>query len=281
MENKLTSLAEALAPLQDGATVALGGNTLHRSPSAAVHELIRQGKRDLNIVKTAGAYDVDILCGAGVASAVTAGFIGFENVFGMAQRYRRAVESGQVHAFEHACYSVIAGLRAATQGVPFMPVAGLLESDVRHAQAFRTVEDPYTGQEVVAIRAIVPDLAIVHVQEADADGNARIFGTLFEDLLMVTAARRVVLTAERIVDGRHFSEQPELTTIPGFMVDAVVHAPRGAWPCSCAGCYDYDADYLAAYTAAARDEQAYQRFLEEHVLAPAAAVARSKVASPE
>jgi glutaconate CoA-transferase, subunit A len=267
MQSKLTTLHDAVADLPDGATLALGGNTLHRSPSAAVHELIRQRKRGLNLVKTAGAYDVDILCGAGVASAVTAGFIGFENVFGMAPRYRRAVEGGAVRAYEHACYSVIAGLRASAQGVPFMPVAGLLESDVRTAQGFRTVADPYGGQEVVAVRAIVPDLAIIHVHEADAMGNARISGTLFEDVLMVTAARRVVLTAERIVDGAQFAAQPELTTIAGFLVDAVVHAPQGAWPCSCAGLYDYDTDYLAAYHAATRDDQAFQRFLDEHVFA--------------
>lgn len=262
---KLRSLAEAIAVVPDGATVALGGNTLHRSPSAAVHELIRQGKRGLNIVKTAGAYDVDVLCGTGVAAAVTAGFVGFENVFGMAALYRRGVESGRVHAYEHACYSVIAGLRAATQGVPFMPIAGLLDSDVRRAQNFRTVADPYTGQEVVAIGAITPDIAIIHVHEADAAGNARICGTLFEDALMVTAARHVILTAEQIVDGSHFAAQPELTTIAGFLVDAVVHAPRGAWPCSCAGWYDYDAEYLAAYTAATRDDQAFKGWLAERI----------------
>jgi glutaconate CoA-transferase subunit A len=266
MPDKLVSLAEAIAAVPDGATVALGGNTLHRSPSAAVHELIRQNKRGLNIVKTAGAYDVDVLCGAGVADRVTAGFIGFENEFGMAPLYRRSVEQGRVRALEHACYSVIAGLRAATQGVPFMPVAGLLESDVRTAQGFRTVTDPYSGQEVVAIQAIVPDVAIIHVQEADREGNARIFGTLFEDTLMVTAARRVIVTAERIVDGAQFAAQPELTTIAGWLVDAVVEAPHGSWPCSCAGCYDYDAEYLAAYHAAAKDMASFQRFLEEHVL---------------
>lgn len=265
MQSKLVGLAEALAPLPDGATVALGGNTLHRAPIAAVHELIRQGKRRLNIVKTAGSYDIDVLCGAGVVDTVTAGFVGFENVFGMAPLYRRSVEQGWVQACEHACYSVIAGLRAATQGVPFMPVAGLLESDVRVAQGFLTVADPYSGQEVVAIQAIQPDLAIIHVQEADAQGNARIYGTLFEDLLMVTAARRVVLTAETIVDGEQFRAQPELTSISGFLVDAVVHAPRGAWPCSCAGLYDYDADYLAAYMAATKDVEAFQQFLEAQV----------------
>jgi glutaconate CoA-transferase, subunit A len=283
MQSKLMSLAEALAPLADGATVALGGNTLHRAPCAAAHELIRQGKRRLNLVKTAGAYDIDLLCGTGVADTVTAGFVGFENVFGMAPLYRRGVESGQVRAREHACYSVIAGLRAATQGVPFMPVVGLLESDVRRAQGFLTVADPYSGQEVVAIQAIVPDLAIVHVQEADALGNARIQGTLFEDLLMITAARRVVLTAERIVDGAAFAERPELTTIAGFLVDAVVHAPRGAWPCSCAGLYDYDADFLAAYIEATRTPEAFGQFVEQHLVGPrplAAAAALVERADP-
>ena len=261
MKSKLSSLAAAIAAVPDGATVALGGNTLHRSPSAAVHELIRQGKRGLNLVKTAGAYDVDILCGAGVASAVTAGFIGFENVFGMAPLYRRAVERGGVQAREHACYSVIAGLRAAAQGVPFMPVAGLTDSDVPAAQGFRRVADPYTGQEVVAIAAIQPEVAIIHVHEADEQGNARIRGTLFEDVLMVTAARRVILTAERIVDGQDWANQPELTTMAGFMVDYVVEAPRGAWPCSCAGLYDYDKAYLADYIAHTRTPEDFQQFL--------------------
>lgn len=261
MQNKLTSLAEAIATVSNGATVALGGNTLHRSPAAAVHELIRQGKTGLNLVKTAGAYDVDILCGAGVARAVTAGFIGFENVFGMAGLYRRAVEEGRVQACEHACYSVIAGLRAAAQGVPFMPVAGLTDSDVPAAQGFRTVTDPYTSQPVIVIAPIIPDVAIIHVHEADVEGNARIRGTLFEDVLMVTAARRVILTAERMVDGQIFAEQPELTTIAGFMVEMVVEAPRGAWPCSCAGLYDYDAEYLAEYMASTRTAEDFERFL--------------------
>lgn len=267
MANKVVSLAEAIGPIADGMIVALGGNTLHRSPSAAVHELVRQGKRSLTLVKTAGAYDVDLLCGAGVASTVAAGFVGFENVFGMAPLYRRSVEAGQVRAAEHACYSVIAGLRAASQGIPFMPVAGMLESDVVAAQGFRVVADPYSGREVVAVRAIIPDVAIIHVHEADAAGNGRVRGTLFEDLLMVTAARRVILTAEQIVDGAAFAAHPEQTTIAGFMVDAVVHAPNGAWPCSCAGLYDYDHAYLAAYLSATRDEGAFAQFVDEHIMA--------------
>ncbi len=266
MKSKLISLTEAVSAVSDGAAVALGGNTLHRSPSAAVHELIRQGKKGLNLVKTAGAYDVDILCGAGVATAVTAGFIGFENVFGLASMYRRGVEGGQVQAREHACYSVIAGLRAAAQGVPFMPVAGLTDSDIPEAQGFRPVVDPYTGQELMAIAAIIPDVAIIHVHEADEQGNARIKGTLFEDGLMATAAHHVILTAERIVESQLFEEQPELTTIAGFMVDNVVEALHGAWPCSCAGLYNYDLDYLADYVAHTRTMTDFKEFLTSHWL---------------
>ena len=267
MPSKLVPLAEAVQLIADGMTVALGGNTIHRAPCAAVHELVRQGRRRLNIVKTAGAYDVDLLCGAGAADRVTAGFIGFENVFGMAPRYRRAVEGGHVHAYEHACYSVIAGMRAASQGVPFMPVAGLLEFDVRAAQGFRSVHDPYGGGEVVAIQAIAPDVAIIHAHMADAEGNARILGTRFEDVLMATASRRVIITAEQIVDGAILAEQPELTAVAGFLVDAVVHAPSGAWPASCATQYDYDAAFLGAYVSAAADDEAYARFISEHILA--------------
>src|SRR5918992_5948170 len=218
MSDKRATLAEAMATVPDGARLALGGNTLHRGPGAAVHELVRQGRRGLEIVKTAGAYDVDLLCGMGVASAVSAGFVGFETAFGLAPSYRRGVEGGTVEAREHACYTVIAGLRAAIQGVPFMPVAGMVGSDVLAARGFRTVVDPYSGAEVVAAPALIPDVAIVHVHEADVEGNARIVGTRFEDVLMVQAARHVILTAERIVDGATFEAAPETVAIAGFMV---------------------------------------------------------------
>jgi glutaconate CoA-transferase subunit A len=266
MIDKRTTLPAAIAAIADGSIVALGGNTLHRGPFAAVHEIVRQGKRGLELVKTAGAYDVDLLCGTGCASAVSAGFVGFETVFGLAPSYRRAVEQGHVIAKEHACYSVIAGLRAAIQGVPFMPIAGLTGSDVPAARGFQTVADPYSGASVVVIPSLMPDVAIIHVQEADQVGNARIFGTRFEDVLMVQAARRVIVTAERLVDGEEFERAPESVAISGFMVDAVVEALGGAWPGGCAGCYDYDADYLAAYVAASKDEASLRQFVAERIL---------------
>lgn len=265
MLDKQTTLMSAIASVRHGDVVALGGNTLHRGPGAAVHELVRQKKRGLEIVKTAGAYDIDLLCAAGCATAISAGFVGYETPFGMAQAYRHAVESSAVVAKEHACATVIAGLRAAIQGVPFMPVGGLQGSDLPAARGFAEVADPYTGQRVFVIPALMPDVAIIHVQEADTQGNGRIIGTRFEDVLMVQAARRVILTAECIVDGAAFELTPESVAIPGFLVDAVVEAPRGAWPFSCTPGYTFDVEYLAAWTAVARNPDAANLFIAEHV----------------
>lgn len=273
MNDKRTTVAEAISLIADGALVALGGNTLHRGPGAAVHEIVRQGKRGLEVVKTAGSYDVDLLCAAACVAAVSAGFVGYETPFGMAPAYRRAVETGEVAAKEHACATVIAGLRAAIQGVPFMPVAGLRGSDLPAVRGWHALADPYSGEVVYVIPRIAPDVAIIHVQEADALGNGRIIGTRFEDVLMAQAAQRVILTAERIVDGEAFAVSPELVAIPGFLVDAVVAAPRGAWPFSCTPYYEYDAGYLAAWVAAARDAGTARAFIAEHVLGPAGVLA--------
>jgi acyl CoA:acetate/3-ketoacid CoA transferase len=148
-----------------------------------------------------------------------------------------------------------------------MPIAGMTGSDVPAVRGFQSVADPYSDASVVVIPSLMPDVAIVHVQEADQAGNARIYGTLFEDLLMVRAGRHVILTTERLVDGEEFERQPESVAISGFMVDAVVEAPGGAWPGSCAGCYDYDESYLAAYVAASRDDDALRRFVADRILA--------------
>ena len=271
MVSKQTTLAEAIASVADDSIVALGGNTLHRAPCAAVHELIRQQKRRLELVKTAGAYDVDVLVGAGVTDRVSAGFIGFENVFGLAPQYRRAAEQERIHVKEHACYTLITAMRAAAQGVPFLPIAGMLNSDLMQVRDFKTVQDPYTGQKLAAVQAIRPDVALVHVQEADELGNGRIYGSVYEDDLMARAARRIILTCERLISAVETARIPELTTIPGMLVTYVVVVPQGAHPCSCSDLYSYDTDYLARYIAACNNQEDYQRWLMENILGKVAA----------
>src|SRR5437588_6648605 len=129
-KRKVRPLSDAIAAIPDGAHLALGGNTVHRSPSAAVHEIVRQGKRDLTVIKTAGGYDVDLLCGAGCVSRLIVAYVGFENLQGLAPQFRAAVEQGRVTLEEQSCPTVINGLRAAVQGVPFMPIAGMTGSDL-------------------------------------------------------------------------------------------------------------------------------------------------------
>ena len=171
--NKLCTLAEAISLVHDGDSVGLGGNTLNRAPMAAVFELIRQGRKNLRVVKTAGAMDVDALCLGGCAGVVDAGFVSYESQYGLAQRYRSFVQKGLVRANEHACYTVISALRAASYGIPFMPVRGLKVSDLRRVNDyFADVTDPFTGETLAAVQAIRPDFAIVHAQTADANGNA-------------------------------------------------------------------------------------------------------------
>ena len=218
--NKLCTLAEAISLVHDGDCVGLGGNTLNRAPMAAVFELIRQGRKNLRVVKTAGAMDV------------------------------ASVQKGLVRANEHACYTVISALRAASYGIPFMPVRGLKVSDLRQVNDyFADVTDPFTGETLAAVQAIRPDFAIVHAQTADANGNACFEGPPYEDVLLSRAAKRVIVTAERIVGDGWFSASEQKADIPHFMTAAVVHVPRGASPCACYGYYEPNDSLIRAFLA--------------------------------
>ncbi len=237
--SKLIGLAEAARLIGDGSTVAMGGNVLHRSPAAFARALANRGVRNLHLVKTAVAYEADLLCAAGCLASVSAGYVGYETEFGFARHYRHAVEQGRVEAREHACYTLITALRAAIQGVGFLPVKGLEGSDLTSARGWKSVADPYgNGREYVAIPALAPDWAVLHAQEADASGNAHILGPLYEDAILARAAGNVIVTAERIVE--RLGCPPECVVIPGFAVRAVVKAPGGARPGSCAGMYGID-----------------------------------------
>lgn len=144
-----------------------------------------------------------------------------------------------------------------------MPMAGLTGSDLmRH---FKTVTDPFTGQTWAAIPAIKPDWAIIHVHEADEAGNVRIQGAKYDDILKAKAAAHVLVTCERLIPVSETAAHPERTDLPGFLVDAVVEAPRGAWPHSCEGEYGADEAFFKAYLAATASDEAYQAFVKEAI----------------
>lgn len=165
--------------------------------------------------------------------------------------------------------TLVAGLRAAAYGIPFQPVAGVHGSDIAHINGWKTVTDPYgSGREVYVVPAIQPDVTVIHATAADEHGNARVLGSPFWDHPLTRAAKRVLITAERLVPTESLAAQPELTLIPGFMVEAVAIVPQGAWPGSMHPFYEID------YAAVERYMEDAPGVLEAH-LAAAPEAARS------
>lgn len=228
---KVSNLSDAIALIEPNSLVVFGGDTLQRVPIAAVREIISQQKT-LNVVKAAGSIEVDALCAAGLVNELIFAYVGYENL-GLAPFFRQAVEQGRIKITEHTCPSLLAGLRAAALGVSFQPLSPVGVSEIIAANQWRTIEDPYTDEEYLAIPAICPDWAIIHVQQADIQGNARIYGPKFDDILLASSARHIIITCEELLPAYAFVDQPETIDIAGALVDKVVYAPRGAWPTSC------------------------------------------------
>ena len=263
--SKVAPLTELAALVPDGASVALGGSFLHRGPFAFVRELIRQRRSGLEIVKQSPGYDIDILCRAGSVARVRAGIVAMEGHLGLAPAYRRAVERREIELEEHACMTLTAGLRAAAYGVPFQPVGGVHGSDLPALNRWASVPDPYgSGENVWVIPAIRPDIAVIHVNEANEQGDARVYGTSHWDRILSRAAGRVFVVAETLAPVASFRERPELTLIPGFMVEAVAVVPQGAWPGSCWPLYEVDYPAVEEYMRSAGRPEAHLAAAPEH-----------------
>jgi glutaconate CoA-transferase subunit A len=246
-KDKELSLAKLVALVPNGASLGLGGSFLHRGPFAFVRELIRQEKRDIEIVKQSPGYDIDILCRAGVASRARCGIVAMEGNFGLAPWYRRAIEKGQLKLEEHACATLTAGLRAAAFGVPFMPCGGVHGSELVRVNDWKCIDDPYaSGQQTYVIPAISPDFAVIHASSVDRLGNVRIAGTYHWDRIMSRASKSVLVVAEEVSD-ENFADQPELTVVPYFMVQNYAIVKNGAWPGSCWPSYAIDYPAVEAY----------------------------------
>jgi glutaconate CoA-transferase subunit A len=260
LTNKVKTIEEAASLISDGQRLAMGGLLLQRIPAAFARELARQEKKGLKVMKTGANYDFDLLCFAGCLEEVAAGYVSFEAEFGLAPNFRRAVQEGKVQFEENSCYTVISSLRAAAFGVPFMPIADLGESYL--VNKFKIVNNPYGNGEVLTVPAIYPDWAVLHVQKADEEGNAIIYGPVFEDIFMTRAARKIILTTEKIVSRDEMSRESDLAVIPGFKVAAVVETPKGALPGACYPYYDYSSEHVKEYLSI-KDLDGLKRYLEE------------------
>jgi glutaconate CoA-transferase subunit A len=247
--SKLQSLQSAIsAHVPGGSSVALGLQLEQMIPFAAGHEIIRQKKRGLTLIGPISDILFDQLIGAGCVEKVIAAWVG-NVMMGQAYNFRRAVENDEIKVFNLTNFTIALALQAGAMGVPFLPTRTALGSDVpKNNHFFYQIFSPFEGKEpLLAVRALVPDVAIVHVQRADANANAHCWGNFGVMLEAVRAAKKVILIAEEIVAPEVISSDPNRTVIPGFLVTAVVESPLGAHPSPVQGYYKRDDAFFKQY----------------------------------
>jgi glutaconate CoA-transferase, subunit A len=265
MTSKLMSLREAIAHhVQDGDVLYAAGFT-HLIPFAAGHEIIRQGRKDLVLARATPDLIYDQMVAADCARKVIFSYMGNPGV-GSLRIVRTAIEAGQIEWEEYSHFGMITRLQAGATGLPFLPMNPTGAGDLERANPLiRTVTDPYSGTEVVTVPALHPDVAIVHVQRADAEGNAQIWGIIGEQKEAAFAARKVILTAEEIVPPEVIRSDPNRTLIPGFIVDAVCHVPYAAHPSYTQGYYDRDNAFYLEWDAISASPDKVRAYLAEWV----------------
>jgi glutaconate CoA-transferase, subunit A len=263
---KLVSLRQAIAQfVPDGSTVVIGAGLESCIPFAAGHEIMRQRKRDLTLVGPISDVLFDQLIGAGCVRAVRAAWVG-NVITGSGYNFRRAVEGGHIEVEDHSNLTVALALRAAAMGVPFLPARTALGSDLFATNSsLKTVACPFTGEQLTAVAALVPDVAILHVQRADAEGHAHLWGNFGVAREAALAGRHVIICAEEIVPPEVIERDPNRVVTPGFRVSAVVHAPWGAHPSPVPGHYNRDHETFLSYSRTSRTPEAFAAWQERWV----------------
>ena len=267
--NKTCSLTEAIAQeIHDGMSIAMGCGLESLIPFAAGYELIRQKKKDLTLVAPISDIQFDQLIGAGCAKKVIAAWVG--NVAaGLGHNFRRAMEEGiprPLEIEEHSNFTIGLALKAAAMGLPFLPTKTVRGCDFARGEHFGAVRCPFTGEELVAVRAIAPDVAILHVQRADPEGNAHAWGNLGVVREAALAAKKVILTCEEMVDHDVILSDPNRTVIPGFLVSSVVHEPFASHPSPTQGYARRDDNFYFDYHKESRTREGFEGWLEKWVL---------------
>ena len=263
--NKVVTTEDVVGEIRDGATIAIGGSSLSRKPMALVRALARSDRRNLRLIVNVGGPEVDLLIGTGKIAEVIFAFVGFE-VMGLAPHFRRARQDGSVRFQEWTEFTVMAGLDATIKRVPFLPThAGLGTDLLRVNAAFRTFQDPFEGQTLLAVPALRPDVALIHVNLADPQGNGVILGDGHIDVLCAKAARRTFLSAEQILLPERLQTYGRDVRILRTLVAGVVEAPWGAHFTGCAPDYRADLTHVQEYLNAARDGSAWHDYLERYI----------------
>ncbi len=252
----------------DGASVCMGAALEALIPFAAGHEIIRQRRRDLTLVGPISDMLFDQLVAAGCVRRVQAAWVGNVSA-GLGHNYRRAVERGVPHPIEvedHSNLTIAVALQAGAMGAPYVPTRSLLGTGLLQSNpTFKEARDPFSGDPIVLVPALTPDVAILHVQRADAEGHAHCWGTLGVTREAALAARRVILVVEEIQPRERLLSDPGLVLTPSLKVAAVVHEPFGAYPSPVQGCYRRAHEFYQRYHEESRTEEGTRAWLDRWI----------------
>lgn len=270
--DKLMTVREAVERfVHDGDYLAIGGFGADRLPSAVCHEIVRQRKQNLRFAGHTATHDFQILAagnltgrGRTLAKVDIAYVVGLE-ARGLSPHARRVMESGEVEFTEWSNYALAVRFKAAAMGLPFLPSRSMLGTDTFKHSAAKTIICPFTGEILCALPALYPDVAAIHVHEADRYGNCRIRGTTVADVDLARAAKHLIITCERLVPGEEIRRDPSSTAIPFFCVDAVCEVPYGSYPGNMPYEYFSDEKHLQEWLEVERDPVQYQAFLQKYI----------------
>jgi len=271
MTNKVMSVAEAVSRfVKDGDYMASGGFGANRIATAVLHEILRQKKRNLGFAGHTTTHDFQIMTagnmnGEKLLARVDVAYIVGLEARGLSPHARRVMQSGEVEVCEWTNYALAGRFRAAAMGVPFLPARNMLGTDTFRESAAKEIACPFTGDRLVALPALYPDVSVVHVHESDCYGNCRIKGITIADLDLARASKRLIVSTEKLITNDEIRSTPWATDIPSFCVDAVCEVPYGSYPGNMPGEYFSDEDHLAEWLRVEKDEAQFREFLDKYI----------------
>jgi glutaconate CoA-transferase, subunit A len=246
--SKIMRLDEAVNRfISEGSHIAIGGCLYSRTPTAVIHEIIRQRVGNLTLSRSLVGMEADLLLGASLLTKVVTSWWSVGYAWGISKAMRSAVEQQLVTFEEWSHLALGLRYRAAAMGVTFLPTFSMLGTDLEKVNSVKSIACPYSGEKMLLVPALYPDVGLIHAHVADETGNVHISGYEFMDQDIARASERVIITVERVVNSKTFRKQPDMTTIPFFCVDAVVKVPNGSYPSECWGLYEADFDHFAKF----------------------------------
>jgi glutaconate CoA-transferase subunit A len=266
MVAKVMDLKDAIRTfVHDGDYLGIGGFGANRTPVAACHEIVRQGRKHMGFAGHTATHDMQILSAGEVFDRIDVAYVVGLEARGLSTCSREYMQSGKVKVTEWTNYALTVRLKAAAMGVPYLPTRNMMGTDTFIHSAAKSARCPYTEKKLVLLPALYPDVSIIHVHEAYIYGNCRFKGISVSDIELASASKRLIITAERLISSDVIKQDPSTTQIPYHLVDAVCEVPYGAYPGTMFGEYFSDEEHLKQWLSVEKDSQKFKEFLDLNI----------------